>query len=136
MKNKADQTSECPCDSGKSYCNCCQPYLQRVQQAPTAEALMRSRYTAFCLRDEEYLRYSWHPDHCPDNIRLNADTIWLGLKIKKTVAGDDSDTNGHVEFIARSKSVKHGKAHRLHENSRFTRYEQRWVYLMGDISTK
>ena len=107
----------------------CQPYVEQTSNAPTAEALMRSRYSAFTLLNEEYLRYSWHPDTCPKQIRLNGNTQWLGLKIKNTVAGDVSDDTGEVEFVARNKV--NGKASRLHECSRFSRYNNRWVYLNG-----
>ncbi len=88
---------------------------------------MRSRYTAFVLLNEDYLRYSWHPDTCPENIRLNENTHWLGLKIKNTVAGGEKDDSGEVEFVARSKI--NGEASRLHETSRFLRFENRWVYV-------
>jgi len=119
----------CPCESGRPYQHCCQPYLERREVALTAETLMRSRYTAFVLLNEDYLRYSWHPDFCPKNIHLNEQTRWLGLKIINTVAGGVEDETGEVEFVARSKI--NGKASRLHENSRFSRFEHRWVYLDG-----
>ena len=128
MKNhKENKHQACPCSSGKSYADCCQPYLAQSCDAPTAETLMRSRYTAFTLGNETYLRYSWHPDNCPKIIHLNEDTRWLGLKIKKSVAGGEHDESGEVEFVARSKI--NGKASRLHENSRFGRFEGRWVYI-------
>lgn len=92
---------------------------------------MRSRYTAFVMLDEEYLRYSWHPDTCPKHISLNPDTQWLGLKIKRTVDGREHDRTGEVEFIARNRY--NGKASRIHEKSRFIRHQQRWVYLDGDF---
>ena len=129
MKIKTEDNEPCPCGSGKPLCICCQPYIEQNSDAPTAEALMRSRYTAFVLLEEDYLRYSWHPDSCPTNIHLNEDTRWLGLKIVNTVAGDTTDETGEVEFVARSKL--NGKASRLHENSRFSRYQNHWVYLDG-----
>jgi SEC-C motif-containing protein len=132
--NSDAQRDLCPCRSGKPSTNCCQPFLNRTRDVPTAEALMRSRYTAFVLQDENYLRYSWHPDNCPKIIHLNPKTQWLGLKIKKTVAGNTTDTTGEVEFIARSKI--NGKASRLHENSLFTHFENRWVYTNGKIAEK
>ena len=92
---------------------------------------MRSRYTAFVLKNEAYLRYSWHPGTCPADIRLNENTKWLGLVIKNTNTGGRQDSEGEVEFVARSKF--NGKASRLHETSRFTRFENRWVYLDGKI---
>lgn len=132
MKIKKEHNALCPCGSGNPYNSCCQPYIEQISEAPTAEALMRSRYTAFVLHDEEYLRYSWHPDYCPKNIHLNEDTRWLELKIVNTVAGSACDETGEVEFVARSKL--NGKATRLHENSRFSRYENHWVYLDGKFS--
>ena len=132
MKNKKENHSTlCPCESGKLYKLCCQPYVEQTRNAPTAEALMRSRYTAFVLLNEDYLRYSWHPDTCPKNIHLNENTQWLGLKIKNTIAGDISDNTGEVEFVARNKV--NGKASRLHECSRFSRYNNRWLYIDGKI---
>ena len=131
MKMKSAQVELCPCGSGKPYPSCCQPYIEQNCEAPTAEALMRSRYTAFVLSDEDYLRYSWHPDYCPENIRLDENTRWLGLKIVDTEAGNPGDDTGEVEFIARSKLD--GRATRVHENSRFSRYKKRWVYLDGNF---
>jgi len=122
----------CPCSSGHALVDCCLPYIEQVIAAPTAEALMRSRYSAFVLLNEDYLRYSWHPDTCPKNIRLNENTQWLGLKIKNTIAGDVNDDTGEVEFVTRNKV--NGKASRLHECSRFSRYNNRWVYLNGEIA--
>ena len=132
MKNSKEDNHLCPCDSGKLFKLCCQPYVEQINDAPTAEALMRSRYTAFVLLNEDYLRYSWHPDTCPKNVHLNKNAQWLGLKIKSTVAGDENDDTGEVEFVARNKV--NGKASRLHECSRFSRYKNRWVYLNGEIT--
>ena len=126
------QDTLCPCESGQQYRDCCKDFIEQVTDADTALALMRSRYTAFVQRDEDYLRYSWHPDTCPEKIRLNAATKWLGLKIINTTDGSVNDTHGQVEFVARSKNQ--GKASRLHEVSRFARSQGRWVYLDGEIS--
>jgi len=132
-KNKENNTQTCPCESGELYANCCQPYLEKYSEPATAEALMRSRYTAFFLRDEAFLRHSWHPDTCPKDIHLGESTRWLGLKIKNTVAGGTEEASGEVEFIARSKS--NGQANRLHENSHFVRFNGRWVYIDGKPPT-
>lgn len=129
--SKKNLAQLCLCDSGKAYEICCQPFVEQVSDAPTAETLMRSRYTAFVMKNEAYLRYSWHPDYCPADIRLNENTRWLGLVIKNTNAGGENDSKGEVEFVARSKF--NGKASRLHETSRFTRFENRWVYVDGKI---
>ena len=113
----------CPCESGKNYKNCCRKYIEREAETPNAETLMRSRYTAFVQMNEAYLRYSWHPDTCPDDLNLDKNTKWLGLKIKH----GNNQHEDIVEFIARYKI--NGKAFRLHEISRFTKYSNRWVYL-------
>ena len=134
MKAKDYESYACPCGSGIPYQDCCQPFLSQKQDAPTAEALMRSRYTAFALQDENYLRYSWHPDTCPQEIRLNKNTAWLGLTIKNTTAGKSDDDSGTVEFVARNKT--NGKAQRIHENSRFVRVNNQWLYADGDLLSK
>jgi SEC-C motif-containing protein len=118
----------CPCGNGKRYSACCQPWHQG-QPAPTAEALMRSRYSAYVLGLEDYLLQTWHPDTRPASLDLAGDTQtkWLGLEVKR------SETNGAdnaiVEFVARYKMG--GKAHRLHETSSFTRIGSKWYYLNG-----
>lgn len=130
MKNNTDHKPDaCPCCSGKAFPQCCQPYIERRRNAPTAETLMRSRYTAFVLNNEAYLRFSWHIDTCPKTIHLNNETQWLGLEVKTTEKGQPNDDTGRVEFVARYKN--NGKAVRLHENSRFIQHEHRWVYLDG-----
>ena len=132
MKNEAKNNTElCPCGSGQTFDHCCQPYLQQRHNPVTAETLMRSRYTAFVLNDEEYLRYSWHPHTCPEDIGLDTKTRWLGLQIKATQQGQAHDDSGRVTFVARFK-IK-GKAFRLCENSLFTRLGKRWVYFDGEI---
>jgi len=133
MKNSTKKDSHlCPCDSGKPFKDCCQPFLQQVADATTAEELMRSRYCAFVLHNKNYLRYSWHPDTCPKNLNLDEETQWLGLRIKHTEQGQKNDATGRVEFVARYKI--NGKGFRLHENSRFTHYNHRWVYLNGEVA--
>ncbi|MCW8963445.1 MAG: YchJ family protein [Gammaproteobacteria bacterium] len=123
---------DCPCGSGRGFSECCGGLLSGEQVAVTAEQLMRSRYSAFVLMDEAYLRKTWHPDTCPDRIELDDDTRWLGLKIKSTQTGGESDDEGLVEFVARYKIASRG--HRLHEVSRFIRRDGLWVYLDGTHS--
>ena len=91
---------------------------------------MRSRYSAFVTEDEPYLLATWHPDSRPSRVSFNPDQRWLGLSIKSTDAGAESDVRGTVEFVARFKI--HGRGHRLHETSRFEKIGERWYYLDGD----
>lgn len=128
----------CPCESGKSYSKCCEVYHLGTT-APTAEALMRSRYSAYALATQnpdliDYLLQTWHVDTRPKTLNLSGDdaTKWLGLQIKRHQNIDAE--NAIVEFVARYKPAGNlsGKAERLHETSRFERIENRWYYLDGD----
>jgi SEC-C motif-containing protein len=92
---------------------------------------MRSRYSAFCLRAEQYLLASWHPQTRPTTLTFDPEQRWLGLKIIACQAGGATDATGVVEFVARYKV--HGKAFRLHESSRFSRVDDNWVYVDGEI---
>ena len=121
----------CPCDSGKALAACCGKIHSGESMAETAEALMRSRYSAFVVGNESYLLESWHPDFRPASVQLNPDQKWLGLKIKSTDAGGVDDTSGIVEFVARYKIAS--KGFRLHETSRFVREDGRWYYTDGDL---
>ena len=124
------QASNCPCGSGAPLADCCQPYLSGGAPAPTAEALMRSRYSAYVLGKTAYLLASWHPSTRPAALSLDENQQWLGLKIRRAEQGGEQDTEGLVEFVARFKIA--GRGHRLHEISRFERLDGRWVYLNGE----
>lgn len=125
------ETLTCPCGSGKQYANCCGRYLDQGESAATAEILMRSRYTAYTLNCEDYLLTTWHPDTRPTSLILTNQLSkkWLGLAIKRHE--QSTVDNAIVEFIARYKI--NGRAHRLHEISRFVRKSGIWFYVDGDI---
>ena len=125
--NKISQ-SYCPCESGKPYNTCCEP-AHKGTPAPTAEALMRSRYTAYVLGLENYLLKTWSAETRPAELNLGDDapTKWLGLQVKR--AENTSETTATVEFFARYKI--NGKAERLHEISQFVRIDGCWYYLVG-----
>lgn len=93
---------------------------------------MRSRYTAYVLGDEAYLRHTWQASTCPDDILgRQPSPQWIGLKILRTEAGQRQHDTGLVEFLARYRM--NGRAHRLHETSQFVRDEGRWVYVAGRV---
>lgn len=126
------KTVKCPCSDGsKKYTDCCGRYLDGGETAPTAEALMRSRYTAYTFGREDYLLATWHNSTRPALLDLESGpkSKWLGLELKR-YERLDSD-HAVVEFMARYKI--NGRAHRLHEVSRFVREAQRWLYVNGDI---
>ena len=135
-RSKAQASSpaeQCPCGSGVPYTQCCAPYHTGTATAPTAEALMRSRYTAFALGLSDYLLATWHPDTRPADLTPDTPPLrWLGLVIHAHHAGQATDTTGTVQFTARYKAG--GRAGRLTETSRFVRLAGRWVYLEGDVS--
>ena len=121
----------CPCGSNKNYADCCARYVGGNEIAPTAESLMRSRSPAYTLLREDYLLATWHPSTRPSALDLadEAPTKWLGLELKRHEQQDAK--RAIVEFVARYKV--NGRAHRLHEVSRFVREEGRWFYMDGDV---
>ncbi|GGC82205.1 UPF0225 protein [Tersicoccus solisilvae] len=120
----------CPCGSGAGYAQCCGP-LHEGGAAPTAEALMRSRYSAYALGLGDYLRRSWHAGTRPLAVELDDGTQWRRLQIVDRDRGAAGDDAGVVEYRAAYRSP-HG-AGVLHERSRFRRENGRWYYVDGDI---
>lgn len=119
----------CDCGSGRTYTNCCGP-LHAGAAAPDAEALMRSRYVAYVRGLTDYLRATWAPETCPADLGADPPGLkWLGLQVKRHEPIDADHAT--VEFVARSKLG--GRAHRLHERSRFERRLGRWMYVAGDL---
>lgn len=123
--------SDCPCGRGLPYAQCCGRYVEDFDglPAPDAEALMRSRYSAFVLERGDYLRATWHASKRPSTIRFDPGTKWLGLEVRDFKVLDD--THAEVEFVARQRDQS-GRAVRLHERSRFVREDGRWHYVDGD----
>ncbi|MFN6997140.1 MAG: YchJ family protein [Aquincola tertiaricarbonis] len=124
-------TLPCPCGSGRPLADCCARWHSGPEhlRAPDAQALMRSRYSAFVLQDADYLLQTWHPRTRPAEVVFEPGLRWLGLQVRRHVPlGEDEAT---VEFVARSKLA--GRAHRLHETSRFLREAGRWYYLDGTL---
>ncbi|WP_066126634.1 YchJ family protein [Bordetella ansorpii] len=124
----------CPCDSKLPYAGCCGRWHHgpTLLQAPDAESLMRSRYSAFVLDRLDYLRQTWHPDTRPADLAPNPPNLkWLGLQVRRHEQQDDD--HAIVEFVARCR--QDGRASRLHETSRFVRQDGRWLYVDGDLHT-
>lgn len=114
----------CPCGLGLSYDECCGPAHDGTPPA-TAEALMRSRYSAFALGKHAYLAGSWHPRTRPPRVDDDPGTRWTGLEVL-SASGGMFDSEGVVEFRARYRHD--GSPGELRERSRFVRHEGRWVY--------
>lgn len=129
--NAATMTTPCPCGANADYNTCCACWHAGAGHllAPTAEALMRSRYSAHVMQLRDYLLATWHPRTRPLDVMFEPGLRWLGLQVKRHVVLDD--THALVEFVARSKLG--GRAHRLHETSRFERVDGHWLYVDGDL---
>jgi SEC-C motif domain protein len=136
-KNLLAAHTPCPCGSGETYVNCCGPFhaafLSSDQgrdgpHAPTPEALMRSRYSAYVLALIDYLLATWHPSTAPGELELSP-VKWLGLEVLHAEAAGDA---GVVEFVARLRDGS-GRAQRMHETSRFVREDGRWYYIDGEM---
>jgi SEC-C motif-containing protein len=127
MKRKAE--AACPCGSGADYTACCAP-AHHGRPAADAEALMRSRYSAYVLGLEDHLLATWHPTTRPPSLNLAAapQASWLGLEVRRHQP--QSSSRATVEFVARCRVG--GRAQRLHELSRFILEDGRWFYLDGD----
>lgn len=122
--------SRCPCSSGDVFESCCGPILAGGS-APTAERLMRSRYTAFAHEDAAHLLRSWHPSRRPASIEFEPQLSWRRLVILDSVAGGPFDREGVVEFEAHwGRGAERGS---LRERSRFVREERQWFYVDGDV---
>lgn len=125
------EPTACPCGSGRPYADCCGLFIDGATLPETAEALMRSRYTAYTRMDAAYLSATWHPTTRRQELVLGEPVQWIGLKILRAEAGGPADHKGKVEFVARYKEG--GRAYRLRELSRFQRHEGRWFYLDGRL---
>ncbi len=121
----------CPCRKKSetlTYGACCEPYHAGLRPAPTAEALMRSRYSAFALEKAAYILDTWHSSTRPEQITFRSGQKWQMLRVI------DAKTDGAtatVEFVARA--ANDGSRQDVHEVSRFVREDGRWLYV-GDAA--
>ncbi len=116
----------CPCLSGLPFGECCEPLHRGKAIAPTAEQLMRSRFSAFAVGDTAFLLATWHSSTRPTTLELDPDVRWYRLDILDRTAGGPLDTHGEVEFEAFWRSPDDRGSQR--ERSRFVREAGRWFY--------
>ncbi|MES2192584.1 MAG: YchJ family metal-binding protein [Pseudomonadota bacterium] len=137
MATQLQPSAPCPCGRTNpakkplAYGHCCGRYVEDFANspAPDAESLMRSRYSAFVLCRDDYLRATWHTSTRPTDVAADADTRWLGLEVRAHKLQDADHAT--VEFVARYRI--NGRAVRIHELSRFVREQGRWYYLDGEL---
>ena len=124
----------CPCGSSQAYSDCCEPLIQGLQHAKTAEALMRSRYSAFVKTEVDYIHNTIDPAKHQEFNRAETEawsknSEWQGLEILQTRDGGIEDKTGTVEFVARfldkGKTVKH------HEVAEFEKINGTWFFMDG-----
>ena len=125
----------CLCQSGKAYQNCCEPLHRGNAHADTALALMRSRYSAYALGNNDYVLATWHASTRPSSLEDDATQAkWFSLKILSQSQGQPGDPHGQVEFLAKCRI--NGKAHRLREVSQFVWEDGQWFYLGGQVDSE
>ncbi|MEZ5462843.1 YchJ family protein [Dokdonella sp.] len=128
MKTRPDRETPCPCDPTRRYAECCAA-LHAGAVAKDAEALMRSRYSAYVLGLEGYLLATWHASTRPQGLELAVgQPSWLDLTVLDHAS--PGPERAEVEFVARYREGG-GSARRLHERSRFVLENGRWWYLDG-----
>ncbi len=128
MKNQP-----CCCGSHKPFKACCGPFLSGELKPELPEQLMRSRFSAFCTKNVEYLLNSHHPQSQGQHDRQALkntvqNTEWVALKIIKADNSQLDNGIGYVEFAAFYNSNGPGQ---LHENSRFIKEDGEWYYAEG-----
>jgi len=126
---------DCPCGSGRTYEECCEPVITGEAPAATAEALMRARYSAYVTEEIDFLLESLHPDHRAEHdaeaVRnWAAGSDWHGLQILDAEAGGPEDDTGRVEFAC--EYTFEDKDHVHHEVGHFARHQGRWYFVEGD----
>lgn len=128
----------CPCrqtmEDKLAFSACCAPYIEQNAPAPTAEALMRSRYSAFAVEDIDYLERTLAPEARHDFDRKAIahwarHSQWLGLDILSTEDGQAGDKTGYVEFVAHFVNEGERLAHRERSLFRFDDADGRWYFV-------
>jgi SEC-C motif-containing protein len=130
------KNNSCLCGSTKHYNKCCGVFHNN-NLAPTAEALMRSRYTAFCMNKTNYLITTTLPEQqkmlIANNIyKISNNTKWLKLEIIATKNGKQQDPTGIVEFKAWYTDIVSGLKHCHHETSSFVKQNNHWYFVYPD----
>jgi len=126
----------CPCQSSKTYVECCLPYIEGTQPVPTAQALMRARYTAHAKGFYDYLESTVHPDLRNEEERQqmegwSKEVEWHSLEILATRDGGVDDTTGEVSFDAQY--TVHGMPQHLREDAFFRKEDGTWFYVDGNV---
>ena len=129
----------CPCGTGSSYAECCQPVIKGERPAGSAEELMRSRYAAYVKVETDYIFETTHPKHregydAAGTKEWAESAEWQGLEIVSVKGGTEADSTGEVEFIARY--IEKGEAKVHHELALFKKEKNGWLFTDGKSVTQ
>ena len=127
----------CYCCSNKTYADCCQPFIDGKSKPATAETLMRSRYSAYVLKDVDYLLHTTHPSTRRFFDRESTknwarQSAWQKLEVISIADGNAKDKIGTVEFKAYYLD-SNSQPHIHHEHSRFIKELGKWFYVDGKV---
>lgn len=134
--------SNCPCremDQKKlQYENCCGPFVEGKKKAPTAESLMRARYSAYVVKNINYIDQTQvtvanEVFNKEEALKWAESSEWMGLEIRKTHKGEENDSTGTVEFVAHYKDKESGTELHHHETSLFQKQSGEWKFKEGQI---
>ena len=130
--------TDCPCGSKSLLEECCGAIIAGAP-APTAEALMRSRYTAFTLNNFDHIENTHAPEIRKEFNRSAAESVaknskWLGLEIREVIAGGVADETGTVEFVTHF--LRDGNNFNHHELASFRKEKGNWVYVDGKMNPR
>lgn len=126
----------CPCGSGKKYDECCGAIISGSAKAETAEALMRSRYSAYVMHEIDYIVKTCTSGEqeaidVEETRRWSEESEWQGLKIIRTEKGKASDKEGIVEFSATYSRKGLRDVHL--ERAYFKKVDDAWLYESGEL---
>lgn len=129
MKRKKNAPAPCPCGAGRAFDECCGPFLSGAAVAPTPEALMRSRYTAYAVGDDAYVLATWDEATRPAVLfeEGEARPKWILLRVTDAKPVAEGADTGEVTFTATARTSQ--GAMRLSERSLFQRKDGRWLYV-------
>ncbi|GAB3960218.1 YchJ family metal-binding protein [Actinoallomurus acanthiterrae] len=122
-----DPGARCFCGLPAPYDDCCGRFHRGDMKPPTAERLMRSRFSAFCVGDESYLLRTWHPSTRPPHIDFDESLRWQRLEVLRTAGGSYLDTDGTVHF--RAHYIQRNRPGLMEEHSRFVLEDGAWSYV-------
>jgi len=126
--------TNCPCGSDTSFSECCEPFLNGTNKAPTAEVLMRARYAAHAMGNIDFIEQTMHSstraEFNHENTRKWAEeSQWHSLEILNVIGGKEDTAEGSVEFVATYSQNDERIEH--HEVSTFQKEAGSWTFVDG-----